>query len=49
MTQIQGILQNIAGIRTKGIDLNLAYRTRRTDMGPFGFTWNNTVPAQVST
>jgi iron complex outermembrane recepter protein len=35
-------LQNIAGIRTKGIDLNLAYRTLRTSAGTFGFTWNNT-------
>jgi iron complex outermembrane receptor protein len=35
-------LQNIAGIRTKGIDLNVAYRTSRTRAGTFGFTWNNT-------
>jgi iron complex outermembrane receptor protein len=27
VTQIQAILQNIAGIHTAGIDLNLAYRT----------------------
>ena len=30
LTQIHGILQNIAAIKTKGIDLNLAYRTRKT-------------------
>jgi iron complex outermembrane receptor protein len=35
-------LQNIAGIRTKGIDLNIAYRTPKTSAGTFGFTWNNT-------
>jgi len=42
LTQIQGLLGNIAGIRTKGIDLNLAYRPARTRAGTFGFTWNNT-------
>ncbi|GAC1587551.1 MAG: hypothetical protein NVS3B5_21010 [Sphingomicrobium sp.] len=38
---IQGTLQNIAGIQTRGIDLNLAYRTPRTSIGSFAFTWNN--------
>ena len=42
LTQIQGILQNIAGIRTKGSDLNIAYRSRRTNWGTFGFTLNST-------
>ena len=42
LTQIEGLLGNIAGIRTKGIDLNVAYRTLRTQAGTFGFTWNNT-------
>jgi iron complex outermembrane receptor protein len=42
LTQIQGILGNIAAIRTKGIDLNVAYRGRKTSMGRFGVTWNNT-------
>ncbi|MFL6780143.1 MAG: TonB-dependent receptor domain-containing protein [Sphingomicrobium sp.] len=42
LTQVNGILGNIAGIRTKGIDVNLAYRTRATRMGRFGVTWNNT-------
>ncbi|WP_308517194.1 TonB-dependent receptor domain-containing protein [Sphingomonas flavescens] len=40
--QIQGVLQNIASIRTTGIDLNLAYRTRLSNMGTVGLTWNNT-------
>ena len=35
-------LENVAGIRTKGIDANLSYRTERTSAGTFGFTWNNT-------
>ncbi|HET7817267.1 MAG TPA: TonB-dependent receptor [Sphingomicrobium sp.] len=42
LTQVSGLLQNIAGIKTDGIDLNLAYRTAETGMGRFGFTWNNT-------
>jgi iron complex outermembrane receptor protein len=35
-------LENVAGIRTKGIDANLTYRTTPTSAGTFGFTWNNT-------
>jgi iron complex outermembrane receptor protein len=42
LTQIDGTLGNIAGINTKGIDLNVAYRTRKGRAGTFGFTWNNT-------
>lgn len=43
LTFVEGLLQNIAGIRTKGIDLNLTYRTQETSAGRFGFTWNNTI------
>jgi iron complex outermembrane receptor protein len=42
VTQIDGILGNIAAIRTKGIDLNVAYRGPKTSIGRFGLTWNNT-------
>ena len=42
VTQIQAILQNIAGIHTAGIDLNLAYRTALPGAGTLGLTWNNT-------
>jgi iron complex outermembrane receptor protein len=42
LTQVSGLLQNIAGIKTKGYDLNIAYRTGETGFGRFGFTWNNT-------
>ena len=42
VTQIRGFLQNVASIRTSGIDLNLAYRTALPNMGDIGFTWNNT-------
>ncbi|MBO9696618.1 MAG: TonB-dependent receptor [Sphingopyxis sp.] len=46
LTFVEGFLQNIAGIRTKGIDLNLTYRTQETSAGRFGFTWNNTILTQ---
>jgi len=42
LTTIAGILGNIAAIETKGIDLNVAYRSPKTRMGRFGLTWNNT-------
>ncbi|WP_380873985.1 TonB-dependent receptor [Sphingomonas sp. DBB INV C78] len=42
LTQVVGLLQNIAGIDTDGLDVNLTYRTGETDWGNFGFTWNNT-------
>jgi iron complex outermembrane receptor protein len=42
ITGIAGRLENIAGINTKGIDLNVAYKTEQTSAGTFGFTWNNT-------
>ncbi|MFL6764637.1 MAG: TonB-dependent receptor [Sphingomicrobium sp.] len=41
VTQIRATLQNIAGIRTSGVDLNLAYR-RPLLGGNVGLTWNNT-------
>ena len=42
VTQIRAILQNIAGIHTSGIDLNLAYRRPLPGAGTLGVTWNNT-------
>jgi iron complex outermembrane receptor protein len=42
VTQIRATLQNIAAIRTTGIDLNLAYRRQLAGMGDLGVTWNNT-------
>jgi iron complex outermembrane receptor protein len=42
LTQITGTLVNIAAINTKGTDLNVAYHTRKTSLGRFGVTWNNT-------
>jgi len=42
LIEVQGFLQNIAAIKTDGIDVNLAYRGLETGIGRFGFTWNNT-------
>jgi iron complex outermembrane receptor protein len=42
LTQVSGLLLNIAGIETKGIDFNLAYRGIDVGMGKLGLTWNNT-------
>ena len=42
VTQIVGVLGNIAGIDTTGIDLNVAYHGPMTRAGRFGITWNNT-------
>jgi iron complex outermembrane receptor protein len=42
LIEVSGFLQNIAAIKTKGIDVNLAYRGVETAIGKLGFTWNNT-------
>lgn len=42
VTQIRGLLQNIAGIETDGLDVTLNYRTGDTGMGRFGLFWTNT-------
>ncbi len=47
LTQVSGLLQNIAAIETKGIDLNVAYRTVETGVGTLGLTWNNTFLPQL--
>jgi iron complex outermembrane receptor protein len=41
LTEISGLLQNIAAIKTSGIDLNLAYRNINLGFGKLGLTWNN--------
>lgn len=41
ISNIQGVLQNIAGIETEGLDVNFAYRGLRTGLGTFGLTFNN--------
>jgi iron complex outermembrane recepter protein len=41
ITQIRGLLQNIAGINTDGLDVNFAYRTAPAPWGTLGFTLNN--------
>ena len=42
IANIQGLLNNIAGIETEGLDINLSYRTDKMDWGRLGFTFNNT-------
>ena len=42
IANIQGLLDNIAAIKTEGLDLNLTYRTAKMDWGTVGFTLNNT-------
>jgi iron complex outermembrane receptor protein len=42
VTQIRGLLQNIAGIETDGLDVTLNYRTPKTGLGRFGLFWTNT-------
>ncbi len=39
---VNGILQNIGGIRVKAFDINFTYRSPETSVGSFGLTWNNT-------
>jgi iron complex outermembrane receptor protein len=40
ITQIRGLLQNIAGIETSGLDVTLSMRTAEGGAGSFGFSWN---------
>jgi iron complex outermembrane receptor protein len=42
VTQIVGLLQNIAGIKTDGLDVTLNYRSPMTGAGRFGLFWTNT-------
>ena len=42
VTQIRGLLQNIASIETDGVDLTLNYRTPATGAGTFGLFWTHT-------
>jgi iron complex outermembrane receptor protein len=41
VTQIRGLLQNIAAINTDGLDVNLSYHTAPASWGSLGFTFNN--------
>lgn len=42
IAQISGVLGNVNGINTEGLDLNVAWRTARSSWGTLGFTFNNT-------
>jgi iron complex outermembrane recepter protein len=39
ITQIRGILQNIASIDSKGVDISVAYLSPKTKLGTFGAMW----------
>jgi iron complex outermembrane receptor protein len=41
ISNITGLLENIAGINTDGLDVNFAYRTAKASWGSLGFTFNN--------
>jgi iron complex outermembrane recepter protein len=43
ISRINGTLQNIGGIRTKGIDFTLDYRSPDSSIGAFGFSLNGNV------
>ena len=55
ISRVNAVLQNIGGIRTKGIDVTFNYRTQDTGIGVFGLnananflqTYKETVPAAV--
>jgi iron complex outermembrane receptor protein len=42
VSQIRGLLQNIASIETDGLDVNLAYRGTEGRLGRFNVLWYNT-------
>ena len=42
ISNIEGLLQNIAAIETDGLDVNFAYRTAKASWGTVGLTFNNT-------
>lgn len=41
VTQIRGLLQNIASIETDGLDLTLNFRTAKSSAGTFGLFWSS--------
>jgi iron complex outermembrane receptor protein len=41
VSQIDGLLQNIAAIETQGLDLTLGWRSPETGFGTFGLRWIN--------
>ena len=43
VTQIAGTLQNVAGIKTDGVDLNFNYRSPVMSFGSLGLNWTNTL------
>ncbi|HVF37492.1 MAG TPA: TonB-dependent receptor [Sphingomicrobium sp.] len=42
LLEVSGFLQNVAAIKTKGVDVSVAYRNIDLGFGKFGATWNAT-------
>jgi iron complex outermembrane receptor protein len=42
VTRVDGILQNIGGIETSGVDWSLSFSTEEKDWGSIDVTWSNT-------
>ena len=42
VTQIRGVLQNVASIESSGLDVTLTYRSPVTSWGSFGVSWSGT-------
>lgn len=42
LIEVEGLLQNIAAIKTRGVDVNLSLRPVETGIGRVGFSWFNT-------
>ncbi|MBB4153613.1 iron complex outermembrane receptor protein [Sphingomonas jinjuensis] len=49
ITQIRGLLQNIASLKSEGLDLILSYRSPSVGAGTFGLTWSSNVLFEYST
>ncbi|KTT95933.1 TonB-dependent receptor [Sphingomonas yabuuchiae] len=49
ITQIRGLLQNIASLKSEGIDVTLIYRSPRVGAGSFGLNWASNFLFEYST
>ncbi len=49
ITQIRGLLQNIASLKSRGVDVTLNYRSPRVGAGTFGLTWASNFLMEYST
>ncbi|WP_267397069.1 MULTISPECIES: TonB-dependent receptor [unclassified Sphingomonas] len=49
ITQINGVLQNIASLKSEGIDIILSYRSPDVAGGSFGLAWSSNILLEYST